>query len=239
MKFIGFLAVLAGMAIAGAAAAGPNLIVNGDFSAGDTGFTTDYDFITNPGSTSLEPEGTITIADNPFSVHPYWVDLGNTNNPMLIVNGATSGSPTIWEETNISVGAGKTYSFSATVMDICCNSTYGANANAPSEIKFQISTDGGADWTDLAGYTTKPGAVAQSGDSGIPVTIYGSFHSAVLGQLAIRAINGVSAAGGNDFALDNISLSTPEPAAWALMLVGMGALGGALRARRGINAAAI
>ncbi len=227
------------MAIAGAAAAGPNLIVNGDFSAGDTGFMTDYDFITNPGSTSLEPEGTITIADNPFSVHPYWVDLGNTNNPMLIVNGATSGSPAIWEESGIQVAAGKSYNFNATVMDICCNSTYGSNANAPSEIKFQVSTNG-TDWTDVAAYTTKPGAVAQSGDSGVAVSIWGSFQSAVTGSLEIRAVNGLSAAGGNDFALDDLSFSsTPEPAAWALMLVGMGALGGALRARRGTNAAVI
>jgi hypothetical protein len=234
MKFSGYAAILAGLVIAGAASAGPNLIVNGDFSAGYTGFDTQYDFIASPGPDSLVPEGTITIAANPNSVHPSWVSLGSSNNPMLIVNGATtSPSPTIWEEDNLAVDAGKTYTFSATVMDICCNASYGSNANAPSEIEFQVSTDGGANWTDLASYMTQPGTVAQSGDSGVAVSIYGSVHAALAGQLAIRAINGLTAAGGNDFALDNISLSTPEPATWALMLVGMGALGSALRARRG------
>jgi hypothetical protein len=43
----------------------------------------------------------------------------------------------------------------------------------------------------------------------------------------------LTAAGGNDFALDDITLSVaPEPATWAMMIVGFGFAGAALRRRR-------
>ena len=235
---LAFAAIVTVTAMSAGAASAANLITNGDFSSGFTGFTTQYNPVA-PTPNSLYPEGDITIAANPYSVHNLWVDLGDTGNPMLIVNGATQGSPTIWEEDNIATSAGGTYSFSADVMDICCNSAFGGNSNSPSLITFQVSTDGGAIWTDLASYLSAPGLIAQSGDSGIAQSISGSFTSAAGGQFSIRALNGITAAGGNDFALDNISVAgVPEPATWAMMMVGLGSLGLSLRSRRRLAAAA-
>ncbi len=242
MKLVGYAAFLAALAMAGAACAGGNLIANGDFSVGPAGgpkdFTTDYDFIANPGSSSLTTEGTETITTNPVLVHPYWVDLGAASNPMLVVNGATEGSPIIWQESDIVAAVGGTYNFSAKVMDICCNETYGANSNAPSQIVFQVSLDGGATWDPLASYTTKPTVPAPGKDAGFFVTVAGHFIAAPGGKFSIRALNGYSAAGGNDFGLDDISVSsTPEPATWALMVIGLGGLGAVVRRRRGLLAA--
>jgi PEP-CTERM motif len=248
MKLIAIATFAAGLAFAGAACAAPNLITNGDFSAGDTGFLMGpgYTFVA-PAANSEVPEGTETIADNPLSVHHFWVDLGaGADNPMLLVNGATGGGPgAVWEENNILTTVGGTYQFSADVMDICCNSTFDPNNNAQSMIMFQVSEDGGATWSNLASYTSIPGgdSTHPSGDEGVLVPLTGTFTSVSGGTFDIRAINPAMAASGNDFALDDISVTalstttfgggpTPEPATWALMLLGVGMAGGALRASR-------
>jgi hypothetical protein len=223
-----FTLAVAVAATSSLAMAGPNLITNGDFTAGFNGFTTQYEVLA-PTPNALVPEGTITIADNPNSVHPYWVDLG-TDYPLLLVNGATSGSPVIWEEDNILTSEGGTYQFGANVMDICCNASFGTNSNSPSDIVFQVNANGGG-WADLADYLTAPGAVAQSGDSGILETIDGSFTSTAGGEFDIRAINNSDVAGGNDFALTNISV-TPVPEPFTIALFGAGLVAVATMRRR-------
>jgi hypothetical protein len=52
-------------------------------------------------------------------------------------------------------------------------------------------------------------------------------------------VNANTERGGNDFAVDDISLSTesivngvPEPSTWAMMLLGFGAIGWAVRRQR-------
>jgi hypothetical protein len=223
-----FTLAVAVAATSSVAMAGPNLITNGDFTAGFTGFTTQYNIVL-PAPNALLPEDTITIADDPNSVHPYWVDLG-TNDPWLLINGATSGSPVIWEEDNILTPLGGTYQFGANVMDICCNVSFGNNSNSPSDLLFQVNVNGGG-WTNLSHYLTAPGAVAQSGDSGILESIDGSFTSTAGGGFDIRAINNIDAAGGNDFALTNISVAAvPEP--FTISLFGAGLVGVAAMRRR-------
>ena len=88
MKFVGVLLAL-GLGLSAGAASATNLIQNGDFSGGFVGFTTEYNVVA-AAPNALYPEGDITIAANPFSVHDLWVDLGATSNPMLIVNGEAS-----------------------------------------------------------------------------------------------------------------------------------------------------
>jgi len=227
----GLALALALAATSSMALAAPNLITNGDFTGGFNGFSTQYNIVA-PTPNALWPEGNITIADNPFSVHGYWVNIGTTF-PLLIVNGATSGSPTIWEEDNIHTATAGANGFSANVMDICCNSTFGSNSNSPSDIQFQVNIDN-AGWTDLADYLTAPGAIAQSGDSGILESINGSFMSTAGGEFDIRATNSIDVPGGNDFALANISVTpatrVPEP--FTLSIFGAGLAGAAALRRR-------
>jgi hypothetical protein len=226
MTRVGVLAaVLFSSALAFAPAhAATNLIVNGDFSNGSAGFTTGYTYVAPSSNNALWPEGLYTIAADPNSVHPYWVHVAG-NNPMMIVNGATSGTPVVWQENNIATARTGTYTFSANVMDVCCNNTF-HGTNAPSMIQFEVSTDHGATWSNLASYTST------TNDRGVSNLITGSF-SALAGQgFDIRAINGSNALSGNDFALDNITVQgVPEPATWAMLILGVAMIGFAARRR--------
>ena len=89
-----------------------NMVVNGDFSAGNTGFTSTYPNVT--GYNSLYPEGVYAITTNPFSVHDMAYSFGdhtNGNGNMMAVNGASS--PTSFWCENINVTPNTYYSFSA------------------------------------------------------------------------------------------------------------------------------
>jgi hypothetical protein len=220
----------------GAANASSNLIVNGDFSAGNTGFTSDYGYVdsitSGPTSGSMYPEGLYTIWNNPIDVHPSWVDAPSAPT-MLIENGDTTPNKTVWKEAGLVGVTGQTYNFSADIMNVCCNASFGYNTNAPSELLFQVSNDGFATWTTILDYTTSPGSPAPNPDDGIIKTETGLFTDSYSGEFDIRAIDGINAASGNDFGITNLNLSAvPEPATWAMMLIGFGAVGFMMRGSR-------
>jgi len=53
------------------------------------------------------------------------------------------------------------------------------------------------------------------------------------GTLRVSFRNNEGLAGGNDFAIDNISVTAvPEPGTWALMIIGFGGAGAMLRSNR-------
>ena len=207
------------------ASAATNLITNGDFNAGFSGFTTGYTVVA-PTASSMVPEGNITITDNPIGVHPSWVDLGATGNPMLIANGSPTSNLTIWQESAINVVSGAHYNFGAGVMNVCCNLSF-TGANSPSTIVFQVSTNGTV-WTDLVSHTTVPG------DAGLLDMIGASYVASATGTIDLRAINTIDALSGNDFALDNLSFASavPEPGTWAMLFLGFGAIGLMMRRRQ-------
>jgi hypothetical protein len=215
---------------AGAAGAATNIVVNGDFSAGNVGFTSGYTFA--PYLTDMHAEGLYTVGSNPFAVHTSWIDLEDGNN-RLIVNGATSEPlPFVWRE-DVAAAAG-TYDFSLDAANICCNTSY-SGPNLPSLLTFQYSNDGGATFNNLGVILTTP-----PGDAGIFHSISGSFVLPTAATLRLQIGSGTDFAGGNDFAIDNIvvSAAVPEPTSWALMIGGFGLAGAALRRRRMIAVAA-
>jgi hypothetical protein len=80
--------------------------------------------------------------------------------------------------------------------------------NAPSELNFEYSFDGAA-------YTLLPPVLLTSppGDAGVFYNVSRTFVSGTNQTVWLRISNGLTAAGGNDFALDDITLSVaPEPA---------------------------
>jgi hypothetical protein len=190
----------------------------------------------------MMPESVYTVAADPRSVHPYWVGLSD-DNARLIVNGATHAGVTVWQE-SLATTAGQTYQFSASAADVCCNAGHPGHY-APSALEFQVSSDGFATFQTLATIDTAP-----PGDAGQFRAATAEFTAT--GAVQIRIVDALTGRVGNDFAIDDISVvalpggpilghdpgpgtvagPVPEPGTWALMLMGFGGLGGAVRAKR-------
>ncbi|MCX6256555.1 MAG: hypothetical protein NTW49_01420 [Bacteroidia bacterium] len=162
------------------------LIVNGDFSAGNTGFYSGYIYQTN-----LFPEGTYYVGSNPQTYHPNFSPCGDhttgTGN-MMIVNGAGTPNTVVWREV-ISVTANTSYAFSAwacnvsNVLSALAILQFSINGNLLGSPFTTLATD--CDWTQF----------------------YATWNSGANTTATIAIINQNTAAGGNDFALDDISFT--------------------------------
>lgn len=108
---------------------GQQLVNNGNFSQGNTGFTSDYTLWTGSGNMS---EGRYRVTNNPQNVHGDFAscsDNGPGNGNMLVVN-AASAPDNIWCQT-ISVSQGATYAFSVAITSVV--------ATNPAELQFRIN----------------------------------------------------------------------------------------------------
>jgi gliding motility-associated-like protein len=90
-----------------------NLVNNGDFESGNTGFTTSYGPGTGGAWGLLSSAGTYAISSNPNLTHTNYAacndhTIGGVN--MLVANGATSFNTNIWCQT-IPVNPNTTYTF--------------------------------------------------------------------------------------------------------------------------------
>lgn len=71
--------------------------VNGDFTNGNTGFSTQYTY----NATSIWNEGTYAVGTNPNAVHPNfgtWGDHTTGTGRYMLVNGATTGNRVLWRQ---------------------------------------------------------------------------------------------------------------------------------------------
>jgi len=186
------------------------LVTNGDFTAGNIGFTTDYGYAT--GATSLYPEGLYSVDTSPQNVHPFFASFGDhttgTGN-MMIVNGHPDANKTVWSETIGGLHIGSNYALSA-----YATSVVGYN---PANLEFSINgiqvgsnqslSAGTPDWSPFAGIW------------------HANSNSAT-----IRIVDTNTVRSGNDFALDDISFKksvrsadVPEPG--SLAMLGAGSVG--------------
>lgn len=217
--------VIAGVAAAaaamasGAQAAG---VVNGDFSAGNTGFTSGYGYLAPAGQFTLYPEGYYTVDTNPNNVHNLWSSFGDHttgSGEMMIVNGAPNANVTVWDEIVSGLAANTNYFFSAWVA-----SSYPTN---PAVLDFSINGSS-------IGSLTPPTTTGQW------TQFYVQWNSGANTSADIALVNQNTVRDGNDFALDDIAFGTtnpggvPEPASWSLMIGGLGLTGALLRRRRAL-----
>lgn len=239
-------AVAAGLMAAGSASATVVLSENFDgidvhaagFDPLHPGFTTEYAFRTGlsnaPGPVGMWDEGTWTINNNPYNTHYLWRDEDLGSN-VLILNGKQLApgqlSSTAWAETANGVGGGH-YSFSFDAYDVCCNASFGNSFNAASLLSFGYALNGGA--TNGAAFLDTSTSAYLVDAATRHYHVNGSFNLAGPGALTVSLMNSAGAPGGNDFAIDNIVVAggVPEPASWALMVIGFGGLGAMLRANR-------
>ena len=229
MSYRRFLATLLiyGGASCGVAQAASNLVINGDFSAGNTGFTTGYALTTMTpylfqdgahGIYAVEPAENIASSSAYSDWTNIMADPSGGNGNVYVADGATTAGTSVWSET-VNVTPNTTYTFSydgAEVSNACCsNATFAASVNGGVGAVLTASSS----WQNSAFFW----------NSGAATT-------------AILDVTDTNISGPyNDFVVDDFSFSSgaPEPATWTLMLVGIGALGAASRLTRRIALRAI
>ena len=123
---IAAMAVLCGHAMA-------NLVYNGDFSAGNVGFDTQYGYAALPAETQY------AIGTNPADASQYygcggncWASFSapNGSGDMMIVNGADVTNPdgsnlSVWSQTVTGLHANTNYQFTAYAADIDVSNPFG------------------------------------------------------------------------------------------------------------------
>jgi hypothetical protein len=208
--------------VAAPVSAATNLVVNGDFEAGNVGFTSGYAYVATPGDFAMYPEGTYTVGESARDYHNLWADFPAYEGDLFfIANGSVANDLPAWQQTLTGLVVGQTYNFSAYAVNVCCNSSFGGNNATPFIIA--VRTDGGTQTVATSGAVTGTGNWIQFG---------GSFV-ATSSTANLSIFNDNSQASGNDYGLDNISVTAvPEPASWAMMIGGFGLLGAAARRRR-------
>jgi hypothetical protein len=174
----------------GSMLSGVNLIANGDFQAGNTGFTSSYAYQTPNGGYTLWSESTYTIAANPNAVHsnfsacPDHTVGGSTPSGLqMIINGATTANVPIWSQT-VAVQANTDYQF-----------TYWLQSVRPEEpSRLQLYANGVA---------VGPIYVASASTCSFSQYMY-NFNTASATSVVLELRNMNTASGGNDFAIDDI-----------------------------------
>jgi PEP-CTERM motif len=195
-------------------------ITNGDFEAGNTGFSTDYGFIGAPGPTALFGEGTYTVTssgETSNTYHQFWTPgvTPQAGVSMALFNGLTSaGDP--WRGMATGLIVGNTYSVSG----------YGTSAFPVAAANLQ--------W--YIGGTSLGASVDLGTNIGQWSEFTGTFvATATTQELIIRSTQ--VQAQGNDFALDSLTIAdlggndVPEPSTYAMFAAGLAGLA-ALRRRK-------
>jgi gliding motility-associated-like protein len=164
-----------------------NLIDNGDFTQGNTVFSSAYVYGTGGAWGLLSQEGQYAIATNPQSTHVNFASFGDHTSGignMMVLNGSSSSNTAIWCQT-ISVNPNTWYDFSA----------WGATcvASNPAILQFSINT------------------VLVGTPLALPITtgLWTQFHvtwfSGANTSIDICINDQQTALSGNDFALDDIT----------------------------------
>lgn len=164
---------------------GTNLIVNGGFEAGNTGFTSGYTFKVDLPNVNNEliPENSYGVDDNINTYHPSMSGTGRSGN-FLMVNGNTQSLKTVWAQ-SVNVIAGKQYQVSAWVQNLF--------PSAPAVLRFSV---GG----NLIGTFSATGVAAYQ-------EFTATYLATTNGPVDFTIVNSNLTKIGNDFGIDDISFS--------------------------------
>jgi hypothetical protein len=204
-------------------------VTNGDFEAGNTGFTSEYSYVGATGPTALYGQSTYTVGTNSADYHNLWASVlghGGSGN-FLIANGVADGNAAafnVFSQQLTGLTVGQTYLFSAWATNVCCNANFtGANGSP-----FLVSVNGSQ---PLPNSILIASTTVDTSQTGVWTQFSGSFV-ATAASMNLSIYNSTPEASGNDFGLDDISVvAVPEPAAWGMMIGGFGLAGMAMRRR--------
>ncbi len=173
---------------------GTNVVVNGNFSTGNTGFTSSYQ-LGPTGSTwgIVGDPGTYAVTTNPSLVHSNFASFTNHTpggGGMMVVNGSSAANVNVWCQ-NISVTPNTDYNFSTWVTS--CES--GQPTSQLANLEFFIN---GSSIGPTITPTATAGVWTQFSLQQTP------WNSGINTNANICIVNQNTAAAGNDFALDDI-----------------------------------
>ena len=163
---------------------GPDMVVNGDFTAGDTGFVSGYTYCN--AANCLVPEGRYAVGSNPPFYHGAFVGADHTTGVgnFMIVNGDSLGQ-TVWEEAITGILPNTNYTFSLWVCSV--------HPVSPAQLRFSISGNPAGN------------VFAAPSTTGTWQQFYVIWNSGSNTTAAISIINLNNTAQGNDFGLDDIT----------------------------------
>ncbi|HTY86705.1 MAG TPA: hypothetical protein VMB80_04510 [Candidatus Acidoferrum sp.] len=167
-----------------------NLLLNGDFSAGNSGFSTDYFFISSSQSQTPDTFGIRTNSQDFNPAYTLFVDHTTGAGLMALFDGYPTSDKVAWSETvNISPGMDYLFSGWAASADPFNPATLRFLINgSPSSADLSLPASAGV-WTNFA--------VAWNSGTNLTAT------------LAIVDLSTVSY--GNDFALDDLAFVSLQP----------------------------
>ncbi len=178
------------------------LVINGDFTAGNVGFTSAYTYKPDPytgiPSSGLWPENTYNVYWDPqFSHSNFWGrdETSGTGN-MMIVNGSGSNPPVVvWQEI-LPVTPNTDYYFSAWAMSM-------NNVGPFAQLRFNINGN------QIGTTAVLPARATNNNPPYNWIQFYGNWTSpAGVTSATLQILDLQTALGGNDFALDEISFAT-------------------------------
>ena len=168
----------------------PNIIINGDFEDGNTGFSSDYLYqqdlpvIVN----ELEPEGTYTVINDPSLVHYAWSacmdHTPGTGDQLMLINGDLD-LLNFWCQT-VDVLPGTYYNVEAWVSSV--------HPSSPAVLQFSING------TPIGPIINAPSNTCEW----IPFNALWNAGANTTAEICIINLN--TTAFGNDFALDDITM---------------------------------
>ncbi|WP_395043013.1 beta strand repeat-containing protein, partial [Flavobacterium sp.] len=167
-----------------------NLVFNGNFTQGNVGFSTDYQYlsVTNPSGTQ-GTYGVVTNSNTWFGGFSSCVDHTSGTGNMMVFDGSilNSGNDKMWCQT-IPVTPGQNYTFSYWVQTVA--------ATNPANIEVLING------TSISGLVAAPATTC-----GWVLKNY-VWNSGASTSAQICMYDRITVSGGNDFAIDDISFST-------------------------------
>lgn len=164
---------------------GANLIANGDFSQGNTGFSSAYQYVPSSGVA----EGVYNIGSNIKTWHSAFNacnDHTSANGNMMMINGSPASDLNIWKQT-VPVIPNTNYAYSIWIQSIVTGN--------PAQLQFSINgKDAGAIITAI-------------NQSCVWSQFYTTWNSGDNTTADISIVNKNTLVQGNDFALDDISFA--------------------------------
>lgn len=170
-----------------------DLVTNGNFELGNTGFTSAYGYVSPAanvaaGGKGLYPEGRYAVDVSAGAYHNNFTGFGNGGSgKFMIINGAVTAGQAVWKQT-ILVQPNTTYNFSTYISSV--------NEANPANLRFQIN-----------GVVLGPNIVAST-TRGRWDKFTATWNSGSNTAAEIAIINDNTVAGGNDFGLDDISFTS-------------------------------